>query len=109
VTASPVPSHTSQVQPEPNRLTPASLTCAFSCSRSSNVSSIAWASAPEGERDQHRRQTHVESKELHARFPRNEDEREDDAQAEVRKEEEQDQRSLLFTSAQLITFHHAST
>ena len=30
-TARPLPSQTSQVQPEPNRFTPASLSCAFSC------------------------------------------------------------------------------
>ena len=47
-TARPVPSQTSQVHPEPNRFTPASLTCPLSSSRPPNVSEIASASAPEG-------------------------------------------------------------
>jgi hypothetical protein len=47
-TARPVPSQISHVQPEPNRLTPASLTAAFSSSRPLNVSAIASASAPLG-------------------------------------------------------------
>jgi hypothetical protein len=38
----------SHVQPEPKRLTPASLSCVLSSSRPPNVSLIAAASAPEG-------------------------------------------------------------
>src|SRR6187431_1009045 len=48
LTASPVPSQTSHVQPEPNRLTPASFTCFFSSSALPNTSEIASASAPTG-------------------------------------------------------------
>jgi hypothetical protein len=47
-TARPVPSHTSQVHPLPKRLTPPSVTAAFSASKLSKVSSIAFARSPEG-------------------------------------------------------------
>jgi hypothetical protein len=43
MTARPVPSQTSHVQPEPNRFTPASLTAVLSSSTPPNVSPIAAA------------------------------------------------------------------
>ena len=48
LTARPVPSWISHVQPEPNRFTPASFTCDFSSSRLPNVDSIAAPSDPDG-------------------------------------------------------------
>src|SRR5918994_375288 len=48
VTASVLPSTTSQVQPLPKRLTPASLTCSISESRPPKVELIASASSPWG-------------------------------------------------------------
>jgi hypothetical protein len=48
LTARPVPSQTSHVQPEPKRLTPASFTAAFRSPTPPKASEIASASSPEG-------------------------------------------------------------
>jgi hypothetical protein len=47
-TASPEPSCTSQDQPEPNWLTPASLSLAWKSAKEPNVEAMASASAPAG-------------------------------------------------------------
>jgi len=47
-TASPAPSQTSHVQPEPKRFAPASFTCVRSASRPPNVPLIASARSPDG-------------------------------------------------------------
>jgi len=60
--------------------------------------------------DEDRREAGVETEELDACLARDSDQREQDADAEVGQEEEENQRpNLLFTSAQLTTFHQAST